>query len=129
MAREDGTYYETLLSNGRIPETRIHGLRNPAIVYGHSFAYELVGGSGTATLYVIADIIANATYDSAVDITREVLRSSSSVASAGETKKVLILDAKGRLRGFRFVWIKVVLDTGGANDADFNQVGNITWRL
>ena len=101
----DGTYYFPA-------DEGIEPRASSGVLRRIDFVVNISGGSGSAKAYVEA-------YDGATwhDVSTAYGASFYS-ASAGESRTYLLQDTKGTLSPFRSVRIKVVLDTGGANDGD-----------
>lgn len=95
----DGTYYYGINPQG----TKINSIQGV-----------LSGGSGTCTVTIEGTLfttLASATFE---DITLRTF----SVASW--TASFSAIDDAGKLRGYKYIRIKVVAATGGANDADWS---------
>lgn len=107
MAQPDGTYYYPSQDGVRYDVIGPKQMRRDFIV-------TVSGGSGSAKAYVEA-------YDgtSWIDVSG-VFGAAFYSASSGETRTYQLYDKDWVLSPFKSVRIRIVLDTGGANDGDYS---------
>jgi hypothetical protein len=101
VAKADGTYYEFFDLTLQKNEPHING-----------WEIDFTAGSGTCTATFLVSnrgaVVANA-----LDQTSEIWGAASYTTDDG------FVDNGHKLAGWKYVWWKFVLSTGGANDADF----------
>ncbi|MHC4620804.1 MAG: hypothetical protein ACYTEQ_23915 [Planctomycetota bacterium] len=101
MARADDTYYEFFDLTTQAARAVING-----------WELDLTAGSGTATATFLVSnrgaVVANA-----LDRTSDIWGASSYTADE------VFVDNGFKLSGIKYVWWKIVLSTGGANDGDY----------
>lgn len=118
MAQPDGTYYPINF------DPRADGKHS-----NHALEFKLTGGSGTSTLNFLGTLEDSPVLANAIDITNATLGVANFQATTGTTARAQV--STGNFRAYTRVWVKVVLATSGADDADFeNRMGTpgyYTW--
>ena len=113
MAQNDGTYYEGPYSLG-------DNEGNPR----RSWEVDCTAGSGSVKLYMLASHgTAQAT---AQDVTDAVF--GEDYLEASTDGRLTFCDSDGKMNGWENCWLKLVLATGGANDADYETPTEKRWK-